>query len=121
MIWNPWKEIAKLREQLYLHINIATEKRWAASSLKSEKEVLHGRIDALEAESSRIQEKLNHADELTKTLLDEAIDYDLEIGDLLATLEMIAGEAKPTSNATVKRMAAMAQAELDARADGDQS
>lgn len=76
-------------------------------------------VEAYEAELALTKEKLNHAEELTETLLDEAIDYDLEVGDLLNTLKMIAGEAKPTSNATVKRMAAMAQAELDARKDDD--
>lgn len=76
-------------------------------------------VEAHEVESARIQEKLNSANELIETLLDEAIDYDLEVADLIATLEMIAGEVKPTSNATVKRMAAMAQAELDARAESD--
>lgn len=73
---------------------------------------LLAQVEAHEAETARIKEKLNSADELIEDLLDEAIDYDLEVADLLNTLKMIAGEAKPTSNATVKRMARMAREAL---------
>ena len=42
-------------------------------------------------------------------LLDQMAQYDIEIGGLLDALDDIAAEEKPTSNATVKRMARIAR------------
>jgi hypothetical protein len=116
MIWNPWKEIAKLREdarrtavfrqydgafvdqqrakitelreQLDLHVNMAIEEGRKAAFLQSDKEVLQKRNEAL------IRTLESHEDDLA---------------EMSKVLQDIAAEDKPTSSAVVKRICKMAR------------
>jgi hypothetical protein len=47
-------------------------------------------------------------------MLDQMMDYDIEIGGLCDALEEIAAEERPTSNATVRRMGRIARTALAA-------
>jgi hypothetical protein len=91
MIWNPWKEIAKLREQLGLYVDMAFEEGQKVSFLQTNKEVLQGRNDALVRTLER------HEDDLA---------------EMSKVLQDIAAQEKPTSNATVKRICKMAREAL---------
>lgn len=98
MIWNPWKEIKRLRGQVDLYNEMAMDAGQKVVFLQSDKEVLQGRIDALLYNDQKTVEAL-HA------TLDRADK--LHIG-----LQDIAAEEKPTSNATVKRICKMAREAL---------
>jgi hypothetical protein len=65
MIWNPWKRIIELENEI-------------------------------------------------ATLLDQMMDYDIEINGLCEALEEIAAEERPTSNGTVRRMGRIARTALSA-------
>lgn len=91
MIWNPWKEIKRLREQVDLYNEMAMNEGRKAVSLQYDKEVLEGRNDALVRTTKR------HEQELAKMS-----------NGLLA----IIAEERPTSNATVKRICKMAREAL---------
>lgn len=75
MIWNPWKEIKRLR-----------------------------------ADIERIHETWRERNEKTLHLLHSSDDARLELRN---ALQHIAAEEKPTSNATVKRMAKIARGALE--------
>jgi hypothetical protein len=47
-------------------------------------------------------------------LLDQMMDYDIEISGLCEALEEIAAEERPTSNGTVRRMGRIARTALSA-------
>ena len=99
MIWNPWKEIKRLRGQVDLYNEMAMDAGQKVVFLQSDKEVLQGRIDALLYNDQKTVEAL-HA------TLDRADK--LHIG-----LQDIAAEEKPTSNATVKRICKMAREAME--------
>ena len=77
MIWNPWKEIRRLREEL--------------DGRKT-------KIDALRRYGRDMQEEVYR-------LLNRADKLNIGLQDIIA-------EEKPTSNATVRRMANMAREAL---------
>ena len=98
MIWNPWKEIKRLREELNLYVNMSIEEGRKAIFLQSDKEYLQEKIDGLTSMDRANVEEIHR-------LLDRADK--LHIG-----LQDIAAEEKPTSNATVKRICKMAREAL---------
>jgi uncharacterized coiled-coil protein SlyX len=57
--------------------------------------------------------RITELEEQIANQLDQMAQYDIEIGGLLDALDDIVAEERPTSNATVKRMARIAR---DARA-----
>ncbi len=91
MIWNPWKEIKRLRGQVDLYNEMAMDAGQKVVFLQSDKEVLQGRIDALVGTIDRHENGLVN---MSNTLL------------------AIIAEEKPTSNATVKRICKIAREAL---------
>lgn len=81
MIWNPWKEIKRLREEV--------------DKLNRDKDNLSAVIQEMNFEIVRDVDEIHR-------LLDRA-------GKLNIALQRIIDEEKPTSTATVKRMAAIAR------------
>jgi hypothetical protein len=98
MILNPWKENRRLREQVDLYVNMAIEDGRKAIFLQSDKEYLQEKIDGLTSMDRANVEEIHR-------LLDRADKLHIGLRDIIA-------EAKPTSNATVKRMVRMAQEAL---------
>ena len=98
MIWNPWKEIKRLRGQVDLYNEMAMDAGQKVVFLQSDKEVLQGRIDALLYNDQKTVEAL-HA------TLDRADKLHIGLLDIIA-------EERPTSNATVRRMARIARTAL---------
>lgn len=92
MIWNPWKEIKRLRGQVDLYNEMAMEAGQKAIFLQSDKEVLRGRNDAFVRTLER------HEQDLAK---------------MNNALIAIAAEEKPTSNATIKRICKMAREAME--------
>ena len=91
MIWNPWKEIARLRE----------EARRTAVLRQYDKDFMdqqRAKIDALH-DADKTNTEVIHG------LLDRADKLNLALQDVIA-------QEQPTSNATVKRMAKIARAGL---------
>jgi hypothetical protein len=84
MIWNPWKEIKRLREKLSSYKNIIDE----------DTNIISGLRGRLEKDTSIISDLYEHGQYIR------------------CILEQIAAEEKPTSNATVKRMAKIAREAL---------
>jgi hypothetical protein len=99
MIWNPWKEIKRLRDQVDLYVNMAFEEGRKANYLKFENEYLQEKIDKL-TKLDRTNMDGFHA-----SIMDRA-------DNLLIALQAIIAEERPTSNATVKRMARIARTAL---------
>ncbi len=89
MIWNPWKEIKRLRGQVDLYNEMAMDAGQKVVFLQSDKEVLQGKIDAFYASIMDRNDKL------------------------LIGLQAIIAEEKPTSNATVKRICKIAREAMD--------
>ena len=99
MIWNPWKEIKRLRDQVDLYVNMAFEEGRKANYLKFENEYLQEKID-----------KLSSVDPTSVDAFHASI---MDRNDkLLIGLQAIIAEEKPTSNATVKRICKMAREAL---------
>jgi phosphoenolpyruvate-protein kinase (PTS system EI component) len=92
MIWNPWKEIAKLREE------IATKDA-----------VLEMRLADWQRADDLATQKQKRIFEIAKER-----DNALEDNEYyLRNFRQIAAEEKPTSNATVKRICKIAQEVMD--------
>ena len=98
MIWNPWKEIKRLRGQVDLYVNMSFEEGRKAMFRQSDIDYLQEKIDVLTGMDRANVEEIHR-------LLDRADK--LHIG-----LQDIAAEEKPTSNATVRRMARIARTAL---------
>lgn len=81
MIWNPWKEIKRLREEVV--------------KLNRDKDNLSAVIQEMNFEIVRDVDEIHR-------LLDRADKLNIALQDVIA-------EEKPTSTATVKRMAAIAR------------
>ena len=88
MIWNPWKEIRRLREEMTQRDAV----------LDQQAERIHELMVKLDA--------VSHSDKMMAEqyliLLDRAEKLNM-------ALQRVASEEKPTSNATVKRMARIAR------------
>jgi hypothetical protein len=91
MIWNPWKEIAKLREEAK---RMAVFRQYDKDFIDQQR----AKIDALSYNEQATVEAL-HA------TLDRADKLNLALQDVIA-------QEQPTSNATVRRMAKIARAGL---------
>ena len=89
MIWNPWKEIKRLRGQVDFYNEMAMDAGQKVVFLQSDKEVLQRKMDAFHASIMDRNEKL------------------------LIGLQAIAAEEKPTSNATVKRICKIAREAME--------
>ena len=92
MIWNPWKEIAKLREEIatkdaVLEMRLADWERTDDLSVKLQKD--------LDAANKQLYVARKNE------------EWDIE------HIRRIVAEEKPTSNATVKRICGIAQEVLD--------
>jgi DNA repair exonuclease SbcCD ATPase subunit len=109
MIWNPWKEIAKLREKLELYVEMAFEEGQKVSFLQTNKEVLQGRIASLEADIKSIL--LNHTDRLDgyKQLLSSTTESRSELIDVLRS---IAAMETPRCSNVVRKITRMAREAL---------
>ena len=91
MIWNPWKEIANLREEVK---RTAVFRQYDKDFIDQQR----AKIDALSYNEQATVEALH-------TVLDRADKLNLALQDVIA-------QEQPTSNATVKRMAKIARAGL---------
>jgi hypothetical protein len=100
MIWNPWKEIKRLRDQVNFYNEMAMDAGQKVVFLQSDKEVLQGRIDAFRA-ATQIRMDAFHASIMDRN------------EKLLIGLQAIAAEEKPTSNATVKRICKIAREAME--------
>ena len=89
MIWNPWKEIKRLRGQVDLYNEMAMDAGQKVVFLQSDKEVLQGKMDGFHASIMDRNDKL------------------------LIGLQAIIAEEKPTSNATVKRICKIARKAME--------
>ena len=72
MIWNPWKEIKRLRDQVDLYNEMAMNEGFKAVSRQYDKEVLQGGLAALNEKREEIEDLLHAAlartDKLSKAL-----------------------------------------------------
>lgn len=102
MIWNPWKKIAKLREDAR---RTAVFRQYDGAFIDQQR----AKIAALEAERER--NALIHTERLDgyKQLLTSTTEGRSHLFDVLLA---IIKEEKPTSNATVKRICKMAREAL---------
>ncbi len=92
MIWNPWKQNRILRERAEKYFNIAGD-------LKRYRDTLSEVIQEMKNEAKQDKDKIN-------LLADRLLKFSI-------ALQSIADEEKPTSNATVRRMVAIARVALD--------
>jgi hypothetical protein len=86
MIWNPWKEIKRLRERAEKYFNMTGE-------LSRYRDTLLEVIQEMKRDAER---------DKNNPLADRFHKFSI-------ALQRIADEEKPSSNATVKRMAAIAR------------
>jgi hypothetical protein len=92
VIWNPWKQNRILRERAEKYFNIAGD-------LQRYRDTLSEVIREMKREAERDKKEINR-------LLDG-------YKKMIIALQRIADEEKPSSNATVKRMAAIARVVLN--------
>jgi hypothetical protein len=92
MIWNPWKKNRILRERAEKYFNMAGD-------LNLDRDALSEVIQEMKRDVERDKKQIN-------LLADRLLKFSI-------ALQRIADEEKPTSNATVKRMAAIAREGLN--------